>query len=35
MIEFGWVLPEQGAEEAWRNSVSARKLDNLKSIGAI
>ena len=35
MVEFGRVLPEPGAEEAWRNSMSARKLEDLKSIGAI
>jgi phenylpyruvate tautomerase PptA (4-oxalocrotonate tautomerase family) len=35
MIEFGRVLPEPGAEEAWRRAMSARKLEDLRSIGAI
>jgi phenylpyruvate tautomerase PptA (4-oxalocrotonate tautomerase family) len=35
MIEFGRVLPEPGAEEAWREEMSARKLDELRRSGAI
>jgi hypothetical protein len=35
MIEFGRVLPEPGAEEAWRKAMSERKLEDLKNIGAI
>ena len=35
MIEFGRVLPEPGAEEAWRQAMSARKLEDLKGSGAI
>jgi len=35
MVEFGRVLPEPGAEEAWRKAISARKLEDLRSIGAI
>jgi phenylpyruvate tautomerase PptA (4-oxalocrotonate tautomerase family) len=35
MVEFGRVLPEPGAEEAWRKAMSVRKLEDLKNIGAI
>jgi phenylpyruvate tautomerase PptA (4-oxalocrotonate tautomerase family) len=35
MVEFGRVLPEPGAEEAWRAAMSAQKLQDLKAIGAI
>ena len=35
MIEFGRVLPEPGAEGAWRQAMSARKLEDLKGSGAI
>ena len=35
MIEFGRVLPEPGAEEVWRKAMSARKLEQLRSSGAI
>jgi phenylpyruvate tautomerase PptA (4-oxalocrotonate tautomerase family) len=35
MIEFGRVLPEPGAEEAWRAAMSAQKLEQLRSAGAI
>jgi phenylpyruvate tautomerase PptA (4-oxalocrotonate tautomerase family) len=35
MIEFGRVLPEPGAEEAWRAAMSAQKLAQLRGAGAI
>ena len=35
MVEFGRVLPEPGAEEAWRAAMSAQKLQHLKATGAI
>jgi hypothetical protein len=35
MVEFGRVLPEPGAEEAWRVAITAQKLQDLKAIGAI
>jgi phenylpyruvate tautomerase PptA (4-oxalocrotonate tautomerase family) len=35
MVEFGRVLPEPGAEEAWRAAMSVQKLQDLKSTGAV
>lgn len=35
MIEFGRILPEPGAEESWRAAMSAQKLQDLKTTGAI
>jgi phenylpyruvate tautomerase PptA (4-oxalocrotonate tautomerase family) len=35
MLEFGRVLPEPGAEEAWRKAMSVEKLEDLKRSGAI
>jgi len=35
MVEFGRVLPEPGAGEAWRAAMTALKLQDLKAIGAI
>jgi phenylpyruvate tautomerase PptA (4-oxalocrotonate tautomerase family) len=35
MIEFGRVLPEPGAEDTWRAAMTAKKLQELKAIGAI
>jgi phenylpyruvate tautomerase PptA (4-oxalocrotonate tautomerase family) len=35
MIEFGRVLPEPGAEEAWRKAMTLRKLEDLRTSGAI
>jgi phenylpyruvate tautomerase PptA (4-oxalocrotonate tautomerase family) len=35
MVEFGRVLPEPGAEKAWRKAMSAHKLEDLRRSGAI
>jgi phenylpyruvate tautomerase PptA (4-oxalocrotonate tautomerase family) len=35
MVEFGRVLPEPGAEDAWRAAMSAGKLADLRATGAI
>ena len=35
MVEFGRVLPEPGAEDAWRTAISAKKLEDLKTMGAM
>jgi phenylpyruvate tautomerase PptA (4-oxalocrotonate tautomerase family) len=35
MVEFGRILPEPGAEDAWREAMSAQKLQDLKATGAI
>ena len=34
-VGFGRVLPEPGAEEAWRKAMSVEKLEDLKRSGAI
>lgn len=35
MVEFGRTLPEPGAEEAWRDAMSAQKIRDLKATGAL
>jgi phenylpyruvate tautomerase PptA (4-oxalocrotonate tautomerase family) len=35
MVEFGRILPEPGAEDAWRAAMSVHKLNKLKASGAI
>jgi phenylpyruvate tautomerase PptA (4-oxalocrotonate tautomerase family) len=35
MVEFGRVLPEPGAEDSWRATMSAGKLADLRATGAI
>jgi phenylpyruvate tautomerase PptA (4-oxalocrotonate tautomerase family) len=35
MVEFGRILPEPGAEDAWRAAMTTHKLQHLKEIGAI
>jgi len=35
MAEFGRVLPEPGAEDTWRKAISAKKMQDLKAIGAM